>query len=61
MGKPKIVTRMGKGVVMTPLDFNIFCSIFAFVVSNESFLRILHNAETFFFFKKVNFDQVIGF
>ena len=55
MGKSKIVTRMGKGgVVMTPpLDFVIFCSILVFLVSNESFRRILHNADKFL--KKVNF------
>ena len=50
MGKSKIVTRMGKGgVVMTPpLDFVIFYSILVFLVSNESFRRILQNAEKIF-------------
>ena len=50
MGKSKIVTRMGKGggLLWPPLDFVIFSSILVFLVSNESFRRILHNAENIF-------------
>ena len=48
MSKQKIVTRMGKGGVMTPpLGFNYFLLVFQrfFLVLNESSLRILHSAE----------------
>ena len=50
MGKSKIVTRMGKGggCYDPPLDFVIFSSILVFLVLNESFRRILHNAEKIF-------------
>ena len=49
MGKSKIVTRMGKGGCHDPpLDFVIFSSILVFLVLNESFRRILHNAEKSF-------------
>ena len=39
-----------RGVVMTSLGFHYFLLDFSVcgMVSNESFLRILHNAETFF-------------
>ena len=62
MGNQKIVTRMGKGGVMTaPLKFHYFLRFLAFLLSNESYLRIFHNAEKKTFEKKLVFDQDMAF
>ena len=45
---------------MPPLDFVVFSSILVYLVSNESFRRILHNAEKIFE-KKLIFDEVTAF